>query len=130
MCPHKSRRGNASQSSHLTSFHASPSSFRICGLCVRFCIKLCCFIMKDDHFFFVFECVCTFRIYSGVSIRIVLWKCSSQREIYSHMICLTLELDLKDLLYTSTKLTASKVLSLSDNSCCSSSFRHFIFTLI
>lgn len=80
--PHKSVYVNASQSSHLSSFHASPSSSACVvqhvsvSLCVRFCIKICCFIMEWLSFiFFVFESVCA----CSELIQAFLWKGFSQR---------------------------------------------------
>lgn len=74
--PYKSVHGNASQSSHLSSFHASLSSSACVvrhasvSLCVRFCIKICCFIMEWLSFILlVFESVCVFRIDSGFSMK-------------------------------------------------------------
>ncbi len=86
--PHKSVHGNASQSSHLSSFHASPSSSACVvrrvsvSLCVRFCIKICCFIMEWLSFIrFVFESVCFFRIDSGFSMKRFL---SMMEDLISH----------------------------------------------
>lgn len=80
--PHKSVYGNSSQSSHLSSFHASPSSSACVvrrvsvSLCVRFCIKICCFIMEWLSFFlFVFESVCV----CSELIQAFLWKGFSQK---------------------------------------------------
>lgn len=86
--PHKSVHGNASQSSHLSSFHASPSSSACVvrhasvSLCVRFCIKICCFIMEWLSFIlFVFESMCVFRIDSGFSMKRFL---SKMEKLISH----------------------------------------------
>lgn len=95
--PHKSVYGNSSQSSHLSSFHASPSSSACVvrrvsvSLCVRFCIKLCCFIMEWLSFtLFVLESVCA----CSELIQAFLWKVSLKNGRFNQpsqykMICLT-----------------------------------------